>query len=214
MSMREFLQARIDLARRLASGEAGGTYADAVLVATSVLSACAALRWPGNRIDKKRFVELLVRDSPVRFCTSWVSVPALINDGLVHEADSPYGIPGNSCRIYTGSEIDLSIVSAKHTYPQVPLGKLKECCYASLLYTKLRCGYVHEYVPHESITHAWPSRKPGLVSYIRRLTDGKTITMISFDLNYLMDLAEFHVVHIVERTQECPAKWWVDSDKS
>ena len=41
-------------------------------------------------MDRRRFVELLVSHSPQDFRTAWVSIPALVNEGLVLENDTPY----------------------------------------------------------------------------------------------------------------------------
>ena len=48
-----------DTALRLANGECGGSYGEAMLILCTILSALAAEVWPGTQIDKRRFVELL-----------------------------------------------------------------------------------------------------------------------------------------------------------
>lgn len=212
-SMRQYLWGRIELAERLFREVPGGTYADAILITTAVLSACASHRWPGKHGDRKRFVEMLVRHS-TWYRTEWVSVPALINSGFIDEGDTPYGEPGKSCRIYCDDEIDLSFEDARRMYPHVPLKALVAHCYASLIYEWLRCGYAHEYVPHENITHVPASRRQARVSYIGRSVDGKTQRMVSFHLDYLVSLAKHHVSILPDEKCERPLKWWIEQEST
>lgn len=83
--MQDFLRGRINLVRVLIADVPAASYADLVLIICAVLSACSSRRWPGQGIDKRRFIELLVMHSPPDFRTSWVSVPALINERLIGE---------------------------------------------------------------------------------------------------------------------------------
>ncbi|MFH0910805.1 MAG: hypothetical protein V1918_04800, partial [Planctomycetota bacterium] len=166
--MRTFLEGRVGLSDFLASRPEIATYADSVLILTAVLSACASRRWPGTGMDKKRFIELLVRHSPEEFHTSWVSLPALINAGLIAEKDTAYGKPGQSFRIFCGSEIDLSFKEAEKQYPGVLAKQLREYSYACMIYEWLRCGYAHEYCPHDEITPYPSSHRSARVSYICR----------------------------------------------
>ena len=117
--MQNFLQGRIDLVRDL-DNNSSVHYSDKVLIISAVLSACASHRWPGQRIDKKRFVELLVKHSPGDFHTSWVSVPSLLNDALISKHQTQYGEAGNETRIYGDDVIDLSIQDA--------IIKYRSCC--------------------------------------------------------------------------------------
>ena len=85
MSMQKFLQGRIDLVKSLLNSSLNIHYADCVLIICAVLSACASIRWPKKEIgiDRKRFVELLIKYSPDVFHASWISIPSLLNDGLI-----------------------------------------------------------------------------------------------------------------------------------
>jgi hypothetical protein len=208
--MKRFLKGRLDLAKALATDDIpGASYADVVLIVTAVLSACASIRWPGRRMDRRRFVELLVSHSPEDFRTAWVSIPALVNEGLVLENDTPYA-GGNSTRIFRDEEIDLSLQDARTRYPSVPEGQLRKHCYATLIYEWLRCGYAHEYCPYEDITHVPPSRANARVSYIVRSTGKSPRRMISFHLPYLFDIAEHHVSILPDTATSSPSAWWID----
>jgi len=206
--MKQFLKGRLDIAKALSSN-IPKTYADVVLIITTVLSACASLRWPGQGIDKKRFIELLVQHSPEDFHTSWVSIPALINQGVIREEETRYK-GGNSTRVFCGEEIDLPINEANVQYPKVPKEQLRKYCYASLIYEWLRCGYAHEYRPYESVTHFPASCEEVRVSYIGRLIGENLIRMVSFYPDYLMSIAEYHISILVSEKSSPPTTWWIE----
>lgn len=207
--MRHFLEDRIRLVRELVDSDISVAYGDLVLILSAVMSSCAAARWPGNGIDRRRFVELLVKLSPSDAHTNWVCVPALINLNLVAEADTPYG-RGENTRIFRDHEIDLDLTVAQSTYSTVSLRDLKRCTYAVLIYEWLRCGYAHEYCPHENITHVPPSRYNARLSYIGRLMPEGISRMVSFHLDYLIELAQFHAANCPERPDPRPREWWID----
>lgn len=209
--MQEFLKRRINLVKTLVAGDLPVVYADLVLILCAVLSACGAVRWPGRGIDKKRFIELLISYSAQDYHTSWVSVPALLNDGLIDISNTPYGNPGNMTRIYLDDEIDLSISDAKISYPYLSSEQLRKYCYASIIYEWLRCGYSHEYCPHENITEFPPSRNAARISYIGRSINNEIIRMVSFHIDYLISLADYHVSILPSRQSPIPPKWWIDS---
>jgi hypothetical protein len=208
--MEPFLKGRIDLAKALADGNPLASYADVVLIITAVLSACASIRWPGTGIDRRRFIELLVSLSPADLRTSWVSIPALINQGFISERDTPYG-SGYRRRNFCDDEIDLCLGGARTKYATVPGDQLRKHCYASLIYEWLRCGYAHQYCPHESITHFPPSTADACVSYNRRLLmDGKQVMMVHFHLDYLFRIADYQLSVLPSTASSPPSTWWID----
>jgi hypothetical protein len=54
---RDWVRVRISLAKRLNPGGCGGSYGDAMLVLSALLSGRAADLWPGKGKDRRRFVE-------------------------------------------------------------------------------------------------------------------------------------------------------------
>jgi len=193
--MQKFLEGRINLVKDLLRSDMDVTYGDIVLITCAVLSACAAHRWPKQTksSDQKRFTRLLVEHSPPEFRTSWVSIPSLLNDGLISERETLWGTPGHECLILCDDEIDLCMEDAIATFPQIPREKVQQYSYACLIYAWLRCAYSHEYCPHVNITEVQASRKAARVSYIGRLSHGKIKRMVAFHLDYLVSLAEYHV---------------------
>src|SRR4051812_18964302 len=104
--MQNFLVDRIRLVREIIASDIEVSYADLGLILSTVMTACASRRWPGKGLDKHRFAELLVHESPSDFHASWVCVPELINKKLVVESDTPYGPDGNTI-IFCDEDVDL-----------------------------------------------------------------------------------------------------------
>ncbi len=194
--------------RELIESDLPVAYADLVLMLCSVISACAARRWPGRGIDQRRFVELLAVESPSESRAAWISVPSMIVDEHFNESETQYGEPGQADRIFCDDEIDLSFEAARQAYPHVAARDLKRCSYAFLIYDWLRCGYAHQYCPHENITHVPPSRRDARLSYILRGSQ----RMICFHLDYLVALAEHHANSLTDEEAERPERWWLDID--
>ena len=208
--MQSFLQDRIRLVRDLLTSGPEVAYGDLVLILCAVMSACAAARWPGEGIDRKRFLELLVRHSKPDHRTVWVSVPALISSGVLCESRTPYGDVGNADRIYRDHEIDLPLGDAMLRYSDIDERKLRKHTYAGLIYEWLRCGYAHEYCPHGSISTMPASRFPARVSYIGRYDGGTLTRMVTFHLDYLIELTEHHVANLAISPMTRPTQWWSD----
>ncbi len=210
--MREFLLDRIRLVRELLESDIEIAHSDIGLILCSVLSACAAERWPGRGIDRARFIELLVTHSRADMRADWICVPALIVNGHVVESDTPYGAGGQSTRIFRGDEIDLDLNACRSKYSNVSVRDCKSCSYAALIYGWLRCGYAHQYAPHVNITHYPPSRHNARVSYIGRGTpDGGLTRMVSFHLDYLIALTEYHADNVASTPDSNPAEWWINA---
>ncbi len=209
--MKDYLTKRLKVVDALAEMDGLDAFPDMMVILMTILSACAAHRWPGDRIDRKRFIELLVRHSHSEARTDSVCVPALINLGLVTEADTLYGSSGLNTRIFRDEEIDLSLEAAQRAFSAVDRKLLKSNCYASLIYEWLRCGYAHEYSPHQFITTCQPSCKQARVSYIsRRLKGQNSLKMVGFHYDYLRNLVEHHISALPELKSKRPSRWWVD----
>ena len=225
---RDFLQRRVDLAKHLLDQDVLEHYADAFLILTAVLSACAARRWPRlrDRNDRNRFVELLALYSPPEFNTQWVSVPALLVVGEISETDTPYH--RNELRFFHDKEIDLCPADARQRYPKSGEVILRRYSYSGLIYNWLRCGYSHEYRPSHRNAGKIPGfRKGTKVEYSNRLvkidesledcgnvekdSENRAITrIVCFNPEYLIELAEYHAGHIAETPQKPPSSWWVE----
>lgn len=217
MSQRDYLVGRVRLVQEMLKSDLNeACYADYVLILCAVMSACAARTWNGTGIDRKRFVELLVRNSTNDHHITWICMPALINAGHLKQADVNANWNNHCDRIYTDEEIDMELSVAELKFPQVERKVLKKHSYASLIYEWLRCGYAHEYMPSGSITEYPPYHGNARLSYIRRLelNSAKAITSshlrIGFHLDYLLELAEYHATNLAVSSAAVPPIWWID----
>lgn len=209
--MRSFLLGRIKLVNELITSGPDVEYADLVLILTAVLSACAAMRWPGNGRDRKRFVELLVGHSKPDAHCDYVCVPGLVNKGLVSESDTPWGKPGEFTRVLRDEQVDVPISAARSRFPRVPISVLREHSYAALIYSWLRCPYAHEYCMKEFTSQVPASRQPARISYIGRPpADGRHFRVATFHLDYLVSLATHHAESCADAPQPEPQKWWLE----
>jgi hypothetical protein len=206
-----FLQRRIDLVQALRSSSLEVTYHDLVLILTAVMSACAACRWPGDGVDRKRFVESLIRFSSPSLHLDYISVGALLELKLISDSQTPWGKFGESLRIFTGDEIDCALPEMSTRYPHLSIGDLRRASYANRIYEWLRCGYAHNYWAAGNTTHVPPSDLPAQISYIgRKEPDGKVARIASFHLDYLVAVAQEQVAKLPDKRLEKPDKWWID----
>lgn len=153
--MSDWVDQKSHLAEQLAQGECGGGYGDAIIVLSSVISGIAAALWPGERIDRQRFVQVWWTYSDRTLAPVQVSVPLLIEhlDGEREftAADElrarrpgmfmPRGLPDDL--VTTGDRVDLAeeeILSVT----TLPLRTLREFTYPNLFYRHFRSAYVHE----------------------------------------------------------------------
>src|SRR5262249_36744386 len=118
---------------------------------------------------------------------------------------------GQEIRIFTGEEIDCPIPDMAQRYPGVSIRDFKRASYANRIYEWLRCGYAHIYWAAGNTTYVPPSDSPAQISYIgRRESDGTLVRISSFDLDYLIDVAQEQVSTLPKKKLEKPAEWWID----
>ena len=212
--MREYLIERVEFAKSLYKDHELATYHDITLILTAVLSACASRTWTGIGIDRVRFLELLINHSDAKHKTSNVSIPFLINDGLIDNSKTEWGKPGRATRILTDSEVDMPVEQAQCIYPSLDLKNLKMYSYAQLIYKFLRCGYAHSYYLDGDLSHvAHSDRYPDTrMSYIGMINDqGKIVRRRAcFHIEYLIDLAEYHAHSLKSEPISQPAEWWAN----
>lgn len=207
------------IAERLASGECGGSYGEAALILCSVLSALAAATWKGERIDRKRFVEVLQRYAPSSLHTTRVSVPLLI--GALRKAGRAAEMAAiettfmrhDDSRVLTGKEVDRDEAEILAACSTIPAKLLRESSYANVLYCEVRSGYAHEYRPGER-ADSWPmtGKADATISYVNWVNDRDR--HIHFHVPWLALLAGSvaeALDPIADRLPLArPSKWWVD----
>jgi hypothetical protein len=217
----KWIDGKTSIARRLAEGEAGGSYSEAVILLCATLSAVAAKVWPGAGIDRARFVELLVRFGPERSACRTVSVPLLIQDlqkhGRTQEADILHRAIGMPCssRVITGSEVDCEETKILAMCPLLETRQVRRFSYASMLYSEIRSSYAHEYRPSDlADDHPMTIAIGEKVSYINRLEGASSVKRrVHFHIDWLASLPTTLIAD-VERDSMLingvPEAWWIN----
>ena len=221
----EWANNKKDIAYKLNSGECGGFYGDAVLILCSVLSALAAEVWPGDRKDRKRFVELLKQFAIPKLEATKISIPLLIaslsargkgSEVTAIQKAFPKKSPGN---VLIEDEVDKNEAEILAVCGDgVSSKELRDCSYANLLYREVRCGYVHEYMPGKRGESRPLTQRPGVrVSYVGWIDgnhpDRDPEQHIHFALEWIGEIVTC-VATAVDQVNSLPfpdpPQWWVD----
>jgi hypothetical protein len=232
MPLESFVERPLAVASALDSGACGGTYMEACLIISGVISAVSSFVWPGERIDRKRFVEAWACLSNGITGASNVSVPVLCRSlggkGRVIEADrvrqwraNMFGA-GYGARVLTGEEVDASEAELTALCPSLERSLLRRYAYPTVFYEHVRCKLVHEGELGDSAApYPMTTRTVG-VSYVNRMVGPPSTgidevhrdRLIHFHVAWLVDLAR-----TIARNADAaltagpiaqPAKWWLD----
>lgn len=149
--MNDLITKRLKIANHLYNGNCGGSYDDAVIILVSIISAMASKIWPGTHKDRKRFVELLITETDSNLETKKISVPLLLQDLekvdktnfdiLKKHSTRFYG----SSRVFEGTESDKLEDEILNICPGISKKNIRRFSYASVLYSEVRSGLIHEY---------------------------------------------------------------------
>ena len=171
-SIKEWASKKNDIALRLYAGECGASYGESVMILCAVLSALAADVWPGHGQDKARFVELLKDFAPVEFNVTRISIPLLVahlrNRGLNRESETirKAFLDYPQSQVLIGDDVDKSETDILTLCNTLDIKDLRNNCYASILYGKIRSGYAHEYRSGQ-LSDPWPmTREETSISYV------------------------------------------------
>lgn len=216
----DWVTEKCQVAIRLSRGEAGGGYAEAVILVCAVLSALSAELWDGRGIDRVRFIEMLVRVGLNSSDCTTVSIPLLVqhlnNSSRKLEAlqiQSAFSLP-TSARVVTGPEVDQSEKDVLSICPLLDLKEVRRFSYASILYSEIRSSYSHEY-RSGLLADSWPMTMLAeqKVSYINRMTNGsEMMRLVHIHVEWLAQLAielASTVDNLVTGLHR-PTAWWID----
>jgi hypothetical protein len=227
---RAHVQQRIAVAKRLNEDECGGSYAEAMLILSSVLSGVATDLWPGEGKDRKRFVELWAKYADMALRPNLVSVPLLLNhlhdsgeENLAQKVratrpEAHYLPDKPSMQIVTGKHVDQSEAVLSSLDPRLTAKKLRSYSYGNLFYKHVRSGYTHEGHPTDFASRYPMAEEPAPISYVNivRYVDNeiRSRRLIYFSAVWVADLVEsvsnsaeplLHSLPLQE-----PKSWWID----
>ncbi len=198
---------------------------DACLIISGLVSAVTSLVWPGDGIDKKRFVEGWVQFSAGVDGARNVSVPllrhSLREDGRGAEANKLEGWRMNmfgvdDCAlVLTGKEVDADEAVVSAVCPSIEHTLLRRYAYPTIFYEHVRCKLVHEGALDGSATAHPMTTQEADVSYENRLVrlPGDMERRIHFHVAWLIDLtrtiARNADAALAAGPVQRPAKWWL-----
>jgi hypothetical protein len=226
-----FVQRKVRVAEALNNGECGGSYGDACIIMGAAMSGIAAELWPGERIDRVRFVELWVRFGQDVPDACHISVPRLVDhlrqEDRLTEAETlerahlpMYGPAHETRRAVLGREIDRPDHEFAALCPTLTLNELRRFSYPAVFYGEIRSGLVHEYrLKEDRATVLGMTDQHAAVSYsmIHDQDYRRDTRPIHFDLAWLTNLA----LEIATRAEPSVAKaplpdprvWWLDEGR-
>ena len=222
-----WVRERVAVAKRLNEGECGGSYGDAMLILSAILSGLAADLWPGKRKDRHRFVELWATHARPDLNPNLISVPLLLEDlqksgdtALVNKLSAIYP-EAFSRKInllsVTGEQVDRTEEELMSLDSKLASKDLRHFSYGDVFYKHVRSGYTHEYHTTDSAIPFPMTSEPTPVSYVPVLVkqpQPQTQRRIYFDVAWVAKLVEsvsdsvtplMHQEPLAE-----PTSWWID----
>jgi hypothetical protein len=199
MTLSEFVQRKMSVAKALNNRECGGSYVEACIITGALLSAIAADLWRGTGIDRRRFAELWARFAVAVPSACHISVPLLLEslrgngrhgEASVIEKVQPEAFgAGYSAAILLGSEVDMTDQALVNLCPTLTKTDLRKFSYPDVFYREVRSGLVHEYTMGSSAADWRMTETPSEVSYVNMAwPDGREARLIHFDMPWLTKL--------------------------
>jgi hypothetical protein len=217
-----WIDRKVAVAEHLATGGGGASYVEAYLVLSCSLSSIAADLWPGDGIDKNRFVELWHRYSGSNDANV-VSVPLLIEelDATKHQSElqalratNPRAFAGRgipNTMVVTASDVDKPVAEVEALCPTLTPSQVRRFSYPAVFYTHVRSSVVHELEVEGSATgFSWFDASVG-VSYANCVQPPHR--RIHFSTSWLSGLLRNIAANVVQdwvhRPISLPGAWWL-----
>lgn len=212
----------------LDDGQCNGSYSDACVLLSSLISGIAAELWPGEGSDRARFVELWIRYADPKLRADYVSIPLLrrfllrtqrLRDvAVLEEARSQMFGLGHGTRVLRGVDVDLSETEVTALDTTITRAELRRYAYPSVFYKHVRSNLVHEYKLSEDAATHFATRLEANVSYVNRHDpDSLELSrrLIHFHIKWLADVARSIARNTAQWIQNFqvlprPDPWWRD----
>lgn len=220
-----FVHHKVEVSRRLASGECGGSYGDAILILSAAISTVAADLFPGDRIDRVRFVEIWTRYADPVLNPMRISVPLLAQD--LHESGDPINVQALralrpnvislfpamvSTSVLNAEASDASEQEIEAACPNLTIKAIRKFSYPTLFYSEIRSGFVHEGGTSPRGSSHPSGNRTADISYTNVIE--KPYRRIHFTVGYLGRVAESIASNatpeIYQPRKALPTVWWLD----
>lgn len=221
-SLRNTVDRKLAVAITLSEGGCGGSYYEATLLLSSIVSGIAADVWPGEGIDRKRFVELWVRYANPALDAVRISVPLLVTAldeqgkqaevAELHMARPVAYAPGHSTQVVVGTEVDASEAEVLAICPGLAVREVREFAYPNAFYRHVRSTLVHEYHLGELASARPMAPREAGVSYVNITTP--PYRQIHFRIPWLAEVIRSIAARaesvVLSGPQEVPPAWWIE----
>jgi|GEM_PF-3007902 len=221
MTYTRFAKRIISVAEQLDAGACGGSYAEACILVSALVSGISADLWPGTGNDQRRFTETWVRYADPALHSTLVSLPLLyaelLQRGQRSEADLLARISsvplGKDARIVTRDDVDRDEPTVVGACTSLSFKDVRRFSYPSIFYRLFRSGLVHEYQLSGRATSSPMTTRPAHVSYSNHI-DRPSGRRIHFHFSWLAALAESIATNassdVSQRPLPSPTRWWTD----
>jgi hypothetical protein len=212
-----FAKQKINIVESLSSFSNKDTYAESALILCAVISSISAIAWPEDNkhknIDRKRFVEIIVKFPPPKIDLKKISAPLLVQDDKT--LNNRLGISKSA--FYLTEDKDLDETDLQNKCPFLGLKEIRKYSYANLLYEQIRCGYAHQYktgsyaIDHDAL-RALANINKNLVSYVNVLKNNLVYRLIHFPISWIAQITESIASGIDNESVPLsfPKKWWLN----
>ena len=213
----EWARKKIELSENLFKKQCNGTYPDSVLILSAVINALSAELWPGKRIDRKRFVEMLIKFSPAIPSPTTISIPLLIqnldtnkySDEIKYVKEKYLNVCDSL--VLSGDDVDVLEEDIIKTCPNLKLSDIRKSSYANIFYEEVRSSYVHEYkAGDKSDSSSMTGTKNAKVSYTNTINEERRIHFHIAWLSEVALLAAKSVDSLQTIPLPTPSKWWLE----
>ncbi|MCW9032109.1 MAG: hypothetical protein OQK58_11525 [Gammaproteobacteria bacterium] len=218
-SRQDWIIKKNDTALQLASGKCGGSYAEGIIILSATISAIPAEVWPGNNIDRKRFVEIIINYCSDKLNPTYISIPLLI--GYLRDNNKPAEaerlkkkfLDYQKTRVLTATDVDRSEDEIKSVCPDLEHKVIRRFAYPNVFYEEVRSGFAHEYRPSKK-ADVWQiaSTCDDKISYGNWIDDPDR--HIHFPVKWIANVAA-SVAEIADRNASkfplsYPEQWWLE----
>ncbi|MGB5159316.1 hypothetical protein [Desulfobacterium sp. N47] len=222
-----FVEQKIKIVQAIADSCCGDTYAEGALILCSVISAMSAIAWPGDsKINRKRFVEIIVKYPPQHEDPKKVSLPILVQGGVV--CNTRLGVSNKAFHLTENK--DLTEANIMKSCPDIKLSEIRKYSYANLLYQEIRNTYAHQYRAGKNSTESDSLRQientgKSAISYVNIIRNDTLCRVIYFPLEWIASVARAVASGLdIEQKKlgkapfddlyfEVPTKWWLEGVK-
>lgn len=166
---RSWYSRRVQIAEEIVTNHGSEGEADAEILLCCSICALAAQMWPGEGIDKKRFVQFLVQFSDASLSIRKISIPLLEKNLEKSDFDTAIKVrreflPVRPIVLDGGADKDEAEVMAM--FPSLSRKEIRNSSRASSIYIDLRSGLVHEYQLSPHLIPYTLSDKTDIPSYV------------------------------------------------